>query len=219
MLSSISTCDRISGTWVAFAATIVAACRTPHPVATAQTEAAVRAAETAERDRRHDVARARFQSAIASARDPQSIGFARARFGETLLTWGEYREGTAQLEASVAAYPNDPAPWHNLGLGRVQMGDLEGAADAFENARDLAPTDWRPRISLAELRWRLATTCFRTAQHGDCAALVETTRHEYRALLALSIPHSLRRAVKWALTQLELPFAGLRPDVVSAPPP
>lgn len=186
----------------------------------AETHAAVRAAEAAERARRHDVARARFESAIATARDRQSIGFARARFGETLLSWGEYREGTAQLEASVAVFPNDPAPWHNLGLARAQAGNWSGATQAFEHARDLAPTDWRPRISLAQVRWRIATNCFRAASHhAGCATLVEATRREYRALAALSIPVALRSAAQWALKQLELPFAGLRPDAVPTPSP
>lgn len=198
----------------------LAACRPTQPVALAQTKATVRSAEDAERARRHDVARARYESAIAQARDSESIGFARARFGETLLTWGEYREGAAQLEASVAAYPNDPAPWHNLGLARAQLGSLGGAADAFEHARDLAPTDWRPRISLAELRWRIATDCFRQPlPHNHCEPLVAATRREYERLLALRIPTSLRTAIQWALGQLELPFAGLRREVVPTPPP
>ena len=114
---------------------VVAACGAPqHPVApTPDTRAEVRDAETAERARRHDLARAKYEHAIATAKDPESIGFARGRFGETLLTWGEYREGTTQLEASVAAYPNDPAPWHDLGLVREQDGNLQGAVDAFEH--------------------------------------------------------------------------------------
>lgn len=146
------------------------------------------------------------------------MAFARSRFGETLLTWGEYREGAVQLEASVAAYPNDPAPWHNLGLVREQLGNLSGAAEAFERARDLVPTDWRPRISLAELRWHVAAQCFRNPPpHEHCSALVATTQDEYRALLALSIPALLREKVQWALQQLARPNAGLRADVVPAP--
>lgn len=193
----------------------VAGCGTAQPAAITETRAAVHAAETAERARRHDVARARFESAIAHARDSQSMGYARARFGETLLSWGEYREGATQLEASVAANPNDPAPWYNLGLARVQLGNFTGAAGALERARDLAATDWRPRSSLAQLRWRTATTCFRTPPpHDRCPALVAAAQREYRAMLALTLPGSLRSAVQWALQQLELPFAGLRPDVV-----
>lgn len=204
--------------WIAFGGAVVSAvagCRTGNSAAMTETRTAVRAAETAERARRHEEARAGFESAIAHARDRESIGYARARFGETLLSWGEYREGAVQLEASVAANSTDPAPWHNLGLARAKLGDPSGAAFALERARDLAPTDWRPRISLAQLRWTAATTCFRTPPpHDRCSALVVATQHEYRAMLTLTLPGSLRTAVQWALQQLDLPFAGLRPEVL-----
>jgi Tfp pilus assembly protein PilF len=198
----------------------LAACAAPHHPAEPHPDvrAEVRAAEDAERARRHDLARARYEHAIADAKDPESEGYARGRFGETLLTWGEDREGTAQLEASVAAYPDDPAPWHDLGLVREQAGDLQGAVDAFQHAEKLAPTDWRPRTSLAELRWNLATRCFKAAPpHDRCAALVEATRAEYRALLELGLPDRLRTKVQWALEQLDRPYAGLRPEVVGQP--
>jgi len=203
----------------AIALVLVAACSAPQHPPRPDVRAEVRDAETAERARRHDLARARYEKAIADAKDPESIGYARGRYGETLLTWGEYAEGTKQLEQSVAAYPNDPAPWHDLGLVREQTGDLQGAVDAIQHAEQLAPTDWRPRISLAELRWNLATRCYKAAPpHEHCAALVEATRAEYRALLELSIPDRLRAKVRWALEQLDRPYAGLRPEVVGQPP-
>jgi len=170
-------------------------------------------AEAAERARRHDLARAHYEAAIAHAPDPQTIAFARSRFGETLLTWGEYQQGQAQLEASVQAYPNDPQPWHDLGLVREHLGDLSGAVGAFERARTLAPTDWRPRISLAELKWHLATRCFREPPpHDRCTPLVVATQREYRALLALDTPSALREKLQWALQQLDRPRAGLVPS-------
>ena len=199
---------------------VLGACTGPqHPAEPRpDVRAEVRDAENAERARRHDLARAKYEHAIAVARDPESIGFARGRFGETLLTWGEYREGTQQLEASVAAYPNDPAPWHDLGLVREKDGNLQGAVDAFEHAQKLAPTDWRPRTSLAELRWNLAARCFRAPPpHERCAALVEATKAEYRAMLELTLPDRLRAKVQWAIQQLDLPYAGLRPEVVGQP--
>src|SRR5262249_4862356 len=153
------------------------------------TRAQVRDAEDAERARKHDVARVKYERAIADAKDPESIGYARGRYGETLLTWGELQAGAAQLEASVAAYPKDPAPWHDLGLVREQNGDLQGAVDAFEHAEALVPSDWRPRISLAELRWNLAARCFKAAPpHEHCVQLVDATKAEYRAMLDLSLP-------------------------------
>src|SRR5450432_3817504 len=118
-----------------FVSATLASCAGPrHPAEPKpDVRAEVREAEVAERARRHDLARAKYEHAIATARDPESIGYARGRFGETLLTWGEYREGTQQLEASVAVYPNDPAPWHDLGLVREKDGNLQGSVDAFEH--------------------------------------------------------------------------------------
>jgi tetratricopeptide (TPR) repeat protein len=178
--------------------------------------AEVRDAETAEKARQHDVARTKYQHAIADARDPESIGYARGRFGETLATWGEYKESLAQLEGSVAVYPNDPAPWHDLGLIREHEGDSRGAIEAFEHAVALARTDWRPRLAIAALRWKLAAHCFRETT-GDCTREVTAARDEYRALLELDLPDRLRDKVKWAIDQLGLPRAGLGADAPAPP--
>ena len=175
----------------------------------------VRDAETAEKARQHDVARAKYEHAIADARDSESIGYARGRFGETLATWGEYKQAIAQLEGSVTAYPNDPAPWHDLGLLREHEGDSRGAIDALTHSIALARTDWRPRLAVAALRWKLAAACFR-ASMADCTHEVAAAQSEYRALLELDLPDRLRDKVKWALDQLALPRAGLD---AAAPPP
>lgn len=179
--------------------------------------AEVRAAEDAERARKHDVARAEYERAVADAKTPESIGFARGRFGETLATWGEYREAIAQLEGSVTAFPSDPAPWHDLGVVREHEGDSQGALDAFEHAVALAQTDWRPRLAIAALRWKLAARCFHASQ-GPCTAEVAAARTEYGAMLELDLPDRLRDKVKWALAQLDLPRAGLAP-AAAAPAP
>ena len=171
--------------------------------------AEVRDAETAEQARQHDVARTRYEQAIRDAVDPESLGYARGRFGETLATWAEYKEAIAQLEGSVAAYPGDPAPWHDLGVVREHEGDSRGALGAFEHAVALAKTDWRPRLAIAALRWKLAAKCVRGG--GACTAEVEAARGEYRAMLDLDLPDRLRTKVKWALDQLALPRAGLGP--------
>ena len=187
---------------------LLAACGGAQQPPAPDVRAEVRAAETAERARQHDVARKTYQQAIADARDPASIGFARNRFGETLATWGEYREAIAQLEGSVAAFPSDPAPWHDLGVVREHEGDSRGALDAFEHAVALAKTDWRPRLAIAALRWKLAARCFHDTP-GPCTAEVAAARTEYGAMLDLDLPDRLRDKVKWALAQLDLPRAGL----------
>jgi tetratricopeptide (TPR) repeat protein len=195
---------------------VVAACgAAQHPAPQPNVRAEVRAAELAERARQHDVARTKYEQAVADARDPASIGFARFRFGETLATWGEYAQAQQQLEAAVAATPDDPAPWHDLGVLREHAGDSRGALAAFEHAKADAPTDWRPRLSLAALHWKLAGACLHDAG-GSCTPEIDAAKAEYRAMLALDLPQRLRDKVEWALGQLDQPNAGLRP---AAPAP
>src|SRR5262245_37418413 len=104
-------------------------------------------AETAEKQRQHDVARAHYQRAIAAAKDPDSIAFARHEYAETLVSWGEAPEARAQLEIAVAANPSDPGSWHDLGLLRHHAGDDAGAIVALRRAEELAPRDVRPRTA------------------------------------------------------------------------
>jgi Tfp pilus assembly protein PilF len=176
---------------IRFAVVVAAACSHPPPPVspspTVQGEIAL--AEDAERARRHDVAREHYEKAIAGARDPQSADVARAKFGETLATWGEYAEAMAQLEQAVAAVPTDAEAWHNLGILREHEGNAQGAIAALERARDLLPQDIRPRVALAAARWK----------HGD----LDGATREYRELLRLDLPEGLRKKVLWALDQLE----------------
>jgi Flp pilus assembly protein TadD len=158
-------------------------------------DAAVRAeveqAETAEKARRHDLARLHYERAIAAARDPDSVAFARHDYAETLVTWGEAGQARAQLELAIAAQPGDPGAWHDLGLLRHHAGDDPGAIRALARAVELAPDDVRPRTALAALYWRL----------GDKASAVR----EYRGMLALDLPDRLRAKVEWALAELAKP--------------
>jgi tetratricopeptide (TPR) repeat protein len=173
--------------------------------------AEVHDAETAERARRHDIARARYEHAVADAKDADSIAFARGHFGETLATWGEYHDAIVQLEAAVAAMPGDAASWYNLGIVREHEANSRGAQDALEHAEKLAPTDWRPRIALSALHWKLAIACY-CATGASCAREADAAGAEYRALLEMDIPDRMRAKVKWALDQLARPNAGLDPE-------
>ena len=148
-------------------------------------------AETAEKARRHDVARGHYQRAVAEAKDPPSISFARREYAETLISWGELAEAIAQLEGAVAAEPKDAAAWHDLGILRHNQGDDVRALDALEHAKAASPRDPRPRVALAALRW----------SRGDRAGATA----EYKALLELELPDRLRDKVKWALAELAKP--------------
>jgi Flp pilus assembly protein TadD len=171
---------------------LLAACARPAPrMPSAAVRAQIDQAETAERARQHDVARAHYQRAVAEAADAPSISFARREYAETLITWGEIPEAIAQLEVAVSAAPKDAAAWHDLGILRHNQGDDVRALEALEHAREASPRDPRPRIALAALRW----------SRGDRAGA--TT--EYKALLELDLPDRLRDKVKWALGELAKP--------------
>jgi Flp pilus assembly protein TadD len=148
-------------------------------------------AETAEKARRHDLARRHYERAIELAADPDSVAYARHEYAETLVSWGEAPAARAQLELAVAAQPGDPGAWHDLGLLRHHAGDDPGAIAALSRAEQLAPDDVRPRTALAALYWK----------RGDKA---NATR-EYRGMLALDLPDRLRAKVEWALAELAKP--------------
>ena len=177
---------------VSVAAALVGCARPAPPRApSAIVRAEVDQAEAAERLRKHDVARTHFQRAVASAKDPPSIAFARREYAETLISWGEYPEAIAQLDRVVEVVPGDAAAWHDLGILRHNQGDDARAMIALEKARDLSPQDPRPRIALGALRWK----------RGDKPGATA----EYRALLELDLPDRVREKVKWALGELARP--------------
>ena len=130
----------------------LAACGHAAPKAPSTTvRAEIEAAEAAEKARQHDQARAHYQAAIAAATDPPSIAYARREFAETLIARGEIAEAVGQLEAVVAADPNDAAAWNDLGILRHNQGDDRRAVEALAHARAASPRDIRPRIALAAL--------------------------------------------------------------------
>jgi tetratricopeptide (TPR) repeat protein len=169
---------------------LVLGCAHPAPAKpTASVQAEVNAAEAAEKQRQHEVARAHYEAAIGAAHDPASEAYARHEMAEALISWGELDKAKTQLERAVAARPGDAGSWHDLGLVRNHDGDLGGARAAFERAKQLAPDDPRPRITLAAFLWK----------QGDRGAAAA----EYRALLELDLPDRLREKVRWALDQLK----------------
>ncbi len=171
------------------------------PHATVRTE--IDRAEDAERARQHEVARTHYEAAVAAARDPADVHFAHREFADTLASWGEAATAAKHLEAAVAAVPDQAADWHDLGFLRFNAGDIAGALTALERAKQLAPNDVRPRLTLAVIKWK----------RGDRAGATA----EYRGLLGLELDETLRAKVQWALDQLAKPQAEPRP-AASQPP-
>lgn len=173
-------------------ALLLFACTRPAPRGPAPSvQSEIEQAETAERARRHDEARAHYKRAVASAADPASIAFARRAYGETLMSWGEYPEAIAQLEGVIAVDPKHVASWNDLGLLHHNQGNETRAIDALQRAKTLSPNDFRPRRNLAVLRWT----------RGDRAGALR----EYREMLELDLPDRLRAKVQWAIDELGKP--------------
>lgn len=157
----------------------------------AATLAAIERAEAHERDRRHDLARAEYEGAIAAAPDAASEVHARLELAGVLAFWGEIAAAAAQLEAAIALDPRRARAWHDLGVLRHHLGDAAGARAALTRAVELAPRDPRPRLALAALLW----------DGGDRAA----ARAQYEALLELDLPPRVRDKVEWAVRELAGP--------------
>lgn len=180
--------------WRACLVLAVVACGGRTPAArepTASVKSELEQAETAERARKHDVARVHYERAIALAHDPASNAYARREFAETLATWGEVPAAITQLEHALRLVGDDAGAWHDLGILKHNQGDVPGATAALERAKTVAPEDYRPRVALAALRWK-------TGDRAGAAA-------EYGALLELELPERLRSKVKWALDELAKP--------------
>jgi len=96
------------------------------------------------------------------------------------LNASQLDQALAQLEGSVAAYPNDPAPWHDLGLIREHESDSRGAIEAFEHAVALARTDWRPRLAIAALLSVLRPDG--GLRHREAASAVREARGQRQAI-------------------------------------
>jgi tetratricopeptide (TPR) repeat protein len=166
-------------------------------------------AEKAEEARDHDTARTHFERAIASAKDPQSVGFARREFAETLATWGEIDSARGQLEKAVAATPADPIAWQMLGILRASsaINDLPGAFSALEKSKQLAPRSWIPRRDLAALHFKLGAGRDADPDPAVAARHRAAALAEYQAMLELDLPARLRDKVKWAIDYLTKPPA------------
>ena len=136
---------------------VLAACTHPAPPAPPahdEVRDEIAAAETAEKARKHDEARAHYERAVAAAHDPPHADRAHREFAETLASWGEIPAAIAHLERATTAAPDDAAAWHDLGILRHHEHDDPGAIAALVHARTLAARDPRPRIALAALYWQ-----------------------------------------------------------------
>jgi tetratricopeptide (TPR) repeat protein len=180
--------------WAALVLVGCAHAAPPHDAArpggpSAVVRADIERAEQAERARRHDLARAEYERAVADAHDPASQHLARREFAETLETWGEVPEAIAQLQAAVVAKPDDAPSWNDLGILYQKQGDDTRALAALERAKQLAPRHVKPRLALAVVR-----QC-----RNDRAGAIA----EYRGLLDLDLPDRLREKIQYWVGVLE----------------
>ena len=168
---------------------LLIACGHPRrPEPSERTRREVAAAEEALRRRDYDGARAGYARAIANAPDGASEAFARRELVDMLILVDERKAAADELTRVTVLRPDDPRAWHDLGIVRHSLGDIDGAATALGKAKSLAPDDPRPRIALAALLW----------ERGDKPA----AKREYEELLALDLPPRIREKVEWAIGEL-----------------
>ena len=109
--------------------------------------------------------------------------------GERAARWGEVEEAAPRLEEAIRRGAHDAETWHTLGLVRVHLKDLAGAAEAYRAGLAADPKS-------AECWLGLATVA---ALREDAAAALQA----YDAILALRprfASAELGRA--WALAKL-----------------
>jgi tetratricopeptide (TPR) repeat protein len=68
-------------------------------------------------------------------------GSAASLYNEAVILWnqGKYPEAKAKFEASAKADPNNAETQYRLGMANVNLGDMAGAATAFEACLKAAP--------------------------------------------------------------------------------
>jgi Flp pilus assembly protein TadD len=95
------------------------------------------AAESRNGSFRHLLALGR-QTAACGATNPH----ARAFLGYTLLYSGDFADAAATYAEADRMRPNDPSILNDLGVSRMQSGDLPGAEDALRRACLISPTPY-----------------------------------------------------------------------------
>jgi Flp pilus assembly protein TadD len=159
------------------------------PAAPDATRTTLDAADRALAAHDYDTARSLYRRAVDQAPDDAHRAAALHELIEALLLFGERDAAADALVELCRLRPDDPRPFHDLGVVRAALGDAAGAERALRTARHLAPDDPRPRIALAALL---------VNGHRLDAALAE-----YRALLALELAPRLRQAVERGIELIE----------------
>ena len=81
----------------------------------------------------------------------------------TLTALGRAAEAKAIYTDMTTLYPELPEPWNNLAVLRVAQGNLEGAAQALQNALLANPRDNVARGNLADVQLMMAHRNYRKA--------------------------------------------------------
>jgi tetratricopeptide (TPR) repeat protein len=85
--------------------------------------------------------------------------------------WGEAELAEPRLVEALRREPRNPEVWHALGMARARLGNLDGAADAYQSGLRADPSALENRVGLATL----------AVVRGDAAA----TLREYDAIVSL----------------------------------
>jgi len=84
----------------------------------------------------------------AAALSQPDLATARIQYGAYLARAGLFEEAFEHLAAGLALTPEDPVAHGEMGVALALKGDLAAAAEAMENALDIAPEDSWTRLLL-----------------------------------------------------------------------
>jgi Flp pilus assembly protein TadD len=82
-----------------------------------------------------------FVAVPAIADDARSDAKKQVEFGIELAQLSLWRDATIRFERAVQIDPSYAEAWNDLGIGYEQLGRLEDARDAYDQALELAPTN------------------------------------------------------------------------------
>jgi len=170
----------------------------PHPrqpVVSPITMKWITQAEEQEQMRQHNRARLLYLRAKRESPDDPSRAYAAAEYASILDLWDERDEARRQLLDATRLDPAVPRYWHDLGIVETRLGHDAAAEQALRHAVELAPSDPRPHVALADLYRQIG-------RFDDAIA-------ELKICLELDIPQKVRRAIEQrALPDLRRAAAG-----------
>ncbi len=135
--------------------------------------------------------------AVADSHSPPSTSF-HVSYGNALLEAGRVTEARARFEGALERDPESSQAFYGLGLTSLTDGDLEDARSQLERAAELAPSDNKIHVRLAQLYHRLGDSSsaareeFLARAHPSSIRTWDSPLAEMEAMAVSSRSHTQR---------------------------